>query len=186
MLLVVLSSCTQPFHETDEGVTSMKALLEEQFGSNGQLCDVTLFYDGSVGNSISAFVKVTDRPNMMANWVYLNTPVHVGRQLGRRSVGRFQVGSIGGWDNRNEQFIDPKRHVFFTVDEVKWELIPRLYEIAEKDMAARGVHEPVMQMILLSKSSGRVTATVIATTMGGGSSMTYEFDMEGNMVRQPG
>lgn len=163
----------------------MRELLLQQFGSSSQLCDVILFYDETVGNSLSIQLRNEERPMMMENWVYLNTPVHVGRQPGKRSLGRMKVGAIGGWTKKNEQFIDTVRHRFLTIDSIPWESIPKYYEFAEQDMMAIGVPDPQLQMVMFSKVSGRLTATVIATTMGGGSSMLYEFDMDGTLVRPP-
>lgn len=179
-------SCSQPFHETEEGAESMRGLLTEKFGDNVRMCDLSLFHDRTVGNSISAMVRIDDRPNMMANWVYLHTPLQVGRQpLANRGFGRFKIGAFGSWDKRNEQFIDPGHHRFFGIDEVRWDIISTLFIKVEDDMKARGVPNPVLQLIHFSKFSGQVTATVVATTMGGGSSLSYEFDMDGNMIRPP-
>ncbi len=183
--LVSSSGCKEPFHESAEGTQGMKELIIEQFGNGRRYGEVILFYDATVGNSVVVSVQNEERPMMMDNWVYLNTPVNVGRQPGKRSFGRVNVGSIGGWTKKYEKFIDSSTQKYLEVDEIRWNLIPKFYDIAEADMISRGVPDPQLQMVVFGKSSGKLTAIVITTTMGGGSSMTYEFDMDGNMVRPP-
>jgi len=236
-MLLHSSGCKESFHRTEDGTMAMKEVLTGQFGGNSQFAQITLFYDPTVGNSLSVTVRNAERPMMMDDWVYLNVPVNVGRNPGMRSIGRFQIGSIGEWTKRSERFIDTSEQRYMHIDDINWELIPSLYEIAEQDMMARGVPEPRLNGVTFLRSpsnsviggasqdtlaqgqiavqdpaavdnqlnevkhglsgyvqgaatgspaSGRLTATVIASTMGGGSTITYEFDMTGKLVRPPG
>lgn len=183
LFVVLLSSCgsnESPFYNSKEAMQNQVEKIEKQFTGNVLYKQVTMIYEPNVGNILSVAVKQQPESKMIENWSYVNTPIS-----GRRRGMQLKLGSFGSWNKANEQFETENDLRYFSLKEIPWGEIPKWVSMAAADMIKKGVVEPEMELLTFINNGNGLIALISLQTQGGGSSLSYEFNMEGKLAREP-
>ncbi len=183
LFTIILSSCgsnESPFYKSKDDMQKQVDKIEKQFTSNVMYKQVTMMFEPNVGNIIAVMVKQQPESKMIENWSYVNTPISGGR----RGV-RLKLGSFGSWNKANEEFEKDNSFRDFSLKEIPWGEIPKWVSMAAADMIKKGVAEPEMQLLTFMNNGNGLVALISLQTQGGGSSVRYEFNMEGKLARAP-
>lgn len=180
---ILLSSCgskESPFYKSKEDMQKQVEKIEKQFTGNVQYKQVSMVYEPNVGNILAVMVKQQPESKLIENWNYVNTPMS-----GRRKGISFKLGSFGSWSKANEQFENENDLRYFSLKEIPWGEIPKWVSMAAADMNKKGVAEPEMELLTFINNGNGLIALISLQTQGGGSSVRYEFNMEGKLAREP-
>lgn len=179
----LLSSCgssESPFYNSKEDMLKQVEKIEKQFPGNLPYKNISLVYDPTVGNILSLAVKQKPESKMVENWSYVNTPLSGGR----RGM-RFKFGAFGSWSKANEQFETENDLRYFTLKQIPWDEVPAWISKAAADMQKKGVAEPEMELVSFLNNGRGLVALISLQTQGGGSSLHYEFNMDGKLATEP-
>lgn len=183
LLAVALIGCgaaSTPFYSGPDAMLAEVKKLQEQFPGNAKYQLIVFFYEGLSGNIIGVNVKTQPESKMIEVWNYRNTPV----KSNRRGT-QVNWGSMGSWEKSAERFDEDNGMDFFDLNQIPWAEIPKWIAEAMADMKKRGVSEPEFDGLTLMNSVDGLVAMIDIETMGGGSSLTYMFNMDGRLVSEP-
>lgn len=178
----LLTGCadTTPFYANAEKIAAQRKLIEEKFGKDVKLGNLSLVYDKSSGNFITVEVRTSPQAKVVNWWTYSKIP----RAARRRGIKFFEF-AIGGWSEVRENLYKPGNQKFFGLDELMWDKIPGLCITVLQDLEKKGIPEPELKFVSFSNYNNELTATIEASTRGGGSSISYIFNMKGQLVNEP-